>query len=713
MYSVVTAIRSALLKDRERWVLWAPVFIALGIGGYFQLEFEPPVWLGVVVTVFFMALSWWLRRFYRSGEMGAGIGALSLLILMALGFTAAQIRTQQVVAPVLQKNLSFATVQGQIRQVEHYPSGVRLTLENLQISKVEPHLLPKRIRIRIRGEQPKFEPGNWVKGRASLAPPGAPAIPDGFDFQRHAFFQQIGAFGFAMGTFQVTAKSGDAHEMNLPYWIAQLRDRVTSRILSGLASPEGGIAAALMTGEKRAVAEPILESLRNSGLAHLLAISGLHIGLVAGIVFSGIRMLLVVFPGVALRFPIKKWAAGVAIIAAFLYAMLAGATLPTQRAFLMAAIALVAVVMDRRGISLRSVAWAAVVVLLIQPESLLGASFQMSFAAAAALVAGYEIWASYRNKRLEHKTSTFLPRPVATVCTYVGGVCMTTIVASAATAPFALYHFNQFAEYSLFANLFAVPITALWVMPWAVIGFITMPFGLEPWALMPMGWGIEAIVWIAEMVSSWPGAVTRISSMPTWGIALLALAGSWLFIWRHRWRLLAIPCIAIGLLSVYVVPEVDLIVDGDARLFAVKTDSGHLYVSDPRKARRDRELWLRHFGLRSVVPIHLANLAKNQGQPLRCDLSACIYKKGDIRIVIVKTEAALYEDCWFADLLISLVPIRNRCPASLKIDRFDLWREGTYAISVRNGLIVLKSSSHGRGDRPWVLKRGSKKTGSL
>lgn len=228
--------------------------------------------------------------------------------------------------------------------------------------------------------------------------------------------------------------------------------------------------------------------MRDAGLAHLLAISGLHIGLVGGLLFFVVRLLLATSETLALRYPIKKWAALAAVAGSFGYLLVSGGTLPTQRAFLMLSLALLAVLIDRVAISMNLVAWAALVILMLVPESLLSVSFQMSFAAVVGLVAVYE------TAVLRHARGAGPAGPARRAGLYLGAVLLSTLVAGTATAPFALYHFNRFALYGVLANLIAVPLTALWIMPWAVVAFALMPFGLEAWALAPMGLGIEAVI---------------------------------------------------------------------------------------------------------------------------------------------------------------------------------------------------------------------------
>jgi competence protein ComEC len=264
--------------------------------------------------------------------------------------------------------------------------------------------------------------------------------------------------------------------------VGEMRQAVTERVLAGLSGQAGAVAAALLTGERGAIAKDVLAAMRDAGLAHLLAISGLHIGLFAGILFFVSRALLALWEPVALRYPIKKWAAAVALAGTAFYLLLSGATIPTQRAFLMGGLVIMAILLDRTGISMRSVAWAAVAVLLMQPESLLGASFQMSFAAVVALVAAFE-WYGLRRGRWTNDT------PPRRLLNYFAGVALATLIAGLATAPFAAYNFNLIADYGLAANLLAVPMTALWIMPWGVAALALMPFGLEAVALNPMGLG--------------------------------------------------------------------------------------------------------------------------------------------------------------------------------------------------------------------------------
>lgn len=693
-----------LALERHRWALWLPVLMGVGIVAYFGLAVEPPLWIGLVVAGASICAAWAFRR--RPVLLIAGLAASAL----SIGFLAAQARTASVAAPVLERSIGPTTVEGRIALMESRPKGLRLTLERPRIGGLGPQSTPHRIRVTVNGKQPEMLPGDWVRLRAKLSPPSPPAMPGGFDFQRWSYFRGIGGFGFTFG--QVTVIEANIIDKNDAQVALQtLRRSISGRVMaafddssstgssttSATNSAVPGVIVALMTGERGAIPKKLMDAFRDSGLAHLLAISGLHIGLVAGLLFVGLRAALALFGGsLVLAHPVKKWAAAAALAGAFAYAMIAGATVPTLRAFLMVGLVLTAVMLDRRGLSMRLVAFAATVIMLVQPETLLGASFQLSFAAVIALIAAYEALSDRR--RGQHY------RRRGKVWRYLGGVALTTLIAGAATAPFVVYHFNRLADYGLAANLLAVPITALWVMPWAVVAFVLMPLGLESLALVPMGWGIEAVIAVTTEVAGWPGAVTLVASMPDWGLGLVVFGGLWLCLWKQRWRLFGTAAIAVGVASLLLVAQPDVLIDAKGRLMAVKDRDGQLAVSSNMVNRFTRDIWLRS----AAQPASAAwpGTAKKSTTAMRCDDLGCLYKAGGRTVALVWKPAALAEDCRRADVIVSTVPVRGYCRGPLAvIDRFDLWRNGGHALWLEDGNVRIESVNSRRGQRPWVSRR--------
>ena len=472
--------------------------------------------------------------------------------------------------------------------------------------------------------------------------------------------------------------------------------RLSERIVTALPGSSGTIAAALMTGERGRIPEQKLEALRDAGLAHLLAISGLHIGLIAAGLFFSVRGLLALIPTLALDYPIKKWAALVALPGAFAYLMLVGATIPAQRAFLMTGLVLLAVLLDRRALSMRLVAWAALVTLLFSPESLLSVSFQMSFAAVTIMITAYE----GRRRFFRQSGSDFWS--LRSLAGYLAAIAATSALATAATAPFAIFHFNHLALYGVIANVIAVPVTAFWIMPAALLAFLMMPLGLEALPLWLMGQGIELVVATAEGVSGLPSAALTVPAMPLWGLVACVAGGPWLSIWLGPWRFLGAIPLAAGGLSIALLSKPDVLVSGDARLIAVHLESGAFWRSSRRVNRFDAEIWARRAGL------NFDELETPDAEELpRCDSQGCIFTNAGQKVALAATAGAVAEDCALVDMMISRVPIRRDCTQPLVIiDRFDLWREGAHAIWIGADRIVVKTVAESRGSRPWVILRG-------
>jgi competence protein ComEC len=341
-------LREALLAERDRWPLWLPVFFGAGIAGYFCATAEPAPWVGALAMAVLLV---GLVAARRSGALAAVILALAVT---AAGFAAAQWRTARIAAPVLETRLGPAPLEGRVRAVDRTANGHRLMLDHIRIEGLPPTELPEKIRLSVRGvSDPGLVPGQRVRLRAMLRPIASPSAPGGFDFQRYLYFAGVGAVGtgFAPVSVLPTPPGADPDEaLDWAIRIARLRATITQRVLAVLPGDVGAVAAALIAGDESKISSAMQQAYRDSGLAHLLSISGLHIAIVAGFVMFLLRAGLAAIEPVALRFPIKKWAALVALLAAGAYAVLAGWTVPTQRSFLMMALVLLALMIDRSGI---------------------------------------------------------------------------------------------------------------------------------------------------------------------------------------------------------------------------------------------------------------------------------------------------------------------------------------------------------------------------
>ncbi|MEX0694987.1 MAG: ComEC/Rec2 family competence protein, partial [Rhodospirillales bacterium] len=345
------------------------------------------------------------------------------------------------------------------------------------------------------------------------------------------------------------------------------------------------------------------------------------------------------------------------------------------------------------------VCWAAIVILLFRPESLVEPGFQMSFAAVTALIAAYA-WLS-RRRRLKPRSAE---RSTLGKCMgYLGSVLLTTVVAGAATAPFAVYHFQHVSVFGMITNAIAVPLAALWVMPAGIATLLAMPFGWDAAPLAVMCFGIDGILASADLFAGLPGAAADISAPPAWSLGLCTLAGLWLSLWQTRLRYYAVPVLALAFFSPNFGQAPDMIIDGDARTIAVNDGLSGLRTSNGRAARFEVATWQRRLGY-SGKPLPWQDSAEHMQGRLRCDANGCSVAIGSRHIAIALNETTLHEDCQRSDMLVAMVPVRGRCrPPWGIIDRFDLWRDGTHSIRFSDAGPVILTVNGERGARPWVI----------
>ena len=682
----MAALAAEAVAERERWPLLLPVMIGVGIGVYFALGVEPPWWSGAVAVLLAMAAAAATRR-----RPGLRLFALAAG-LVALGFAAAQFQTWRVVAPVLDERLGPVFVDGRVVAVDPLPAGERLVVAPYHVQHLMRGRLPALLRIKVTRGGGNVLPGDRISVRAILYPPPPPVMPGAYDFQRSAYFDRLGAVGFAVAAVQRRRDGADGPSR----WqlaLAALRSAMTQRITAALPGATGGIAAAIITGQTHAIPEADAAAFRDAGLAHILVIAGLHMGLVAGLAFFGLRALFALVPPIALRYPIKKWAAALALLVTFGYMLLSGATVSSRRSFVMTGLVMLAILVDRLQISARGLAYAAVAILLATPVSLAGPSFQMSFAAVGALIAFYET----NRERIGGWRQQ--AGPLGRLALYALGICLTTVVCTAATAPYTIFHFNRFAVYSVAANILAVPITGFWVMPWAMVSCLLMPLGLEAWGLEPMGWGIDLIVSVAHGVTSWPGAVVVLPAMPLGGLLLVTAGGLWLCIWRRRWRRWGFMPIAAGLGGLLLVRPPDLIVDaGGRQVAALATDGSYMISGRPRGLKI--ETWMRRGAVSAGEAFPRAGISRDGS--LSCDRAACLYHARGRSVALLRAVPRSGSTCPSADLVVSRSPLALCAAGPVVIDGSTLQRAGTHVVWLDPAGITTETVAAWRGERPWV-----------
>lgn len=430
--SVVASLLARLEAQQERCFFWVPVLLGIGIGFYFWLPHEPTLLAALAPFVIAVAVK---AASPRSALMTLVTGAL---LAVTLGFLLAKLRVEWVRAQVLSSQIT-TDLRGFVERVEpRARRGHRVTLRVIALGDERREAHPYRVRFTTNRQVAGLAPGNAIRLRGTLMPPPAPALPGGFDFARQAWFDGLGAVGYALSAPEPDAEAGPT-PVDLQLWAAveRVRQAIGRRITAALPGQPGAIANALITGERGGISEETNTAFRSSGLFHVLSISGLHMVIMAGSVFFLVRLCLAAVPNLALRYPIKKWAAIAATLAAFAYLLISGASFATVRPVVMISIMFLAVVLDRPALALRNVVLAALVILILFPESLFNIGFQMSFAAVVGLVAFYATLHQCGERELGARG------PYARLAMFFVGIVLSTLVASAAVAPFAAYHFHQ------------------------------------------------------------------------------------------------------------------------------------------------------------------------------------------------------------------------------------------------------------------------------
>jgi len=651
-----------------------PVILGTGILVYFAIPAEPSL-LALVITV--VGLSVVATRLKLQNKLYYFITALAVLLA---GMLTAQVATITKQTASLERQIT-TQMQGVVLGVDQSRRGAaRYLIKPIYVEKLIGKELPRRFRISAAAKHDRMLPGETITGLARLQPISGPVYPGGYDFSFFSWHQGMGGSDFFMGR---PVKADTSHKFD---WrdtflihVNRMRIGVEKRIIKAMPDDTGKIAVALVTGNKTHIPGDVQETLRKTGLAHILAISGLHMALVTLTIIWCIRFKLSFIPSLVLKYPIKKWAVCAGFISATGYLMLSGAGIATQRAWIMISVMLFAVLLDRRAITMRSVAISAVIILLINPESLLSPGFQMSFAAVAALVAGYEVSQPFWRHRAEFSSwfQKFTTGLMATIAT--------SVIAGAATAPFAAYHFNRLVAYGLPANVLATPVMGLWIMPMIILTAVLAPFGLASVGLVLLGVGIGYILFVADWIASLEGAAWSVPAGSSLALALIVFGGLWLVIWRGWLRSGALVLIFAGVALWGRGERPVLLVSEGAELVAGVTEYHELWVSRERKSGYSAETWLRRAGEGDV-----SQKGAFDRRHWECDKYQCSGTTGDdIAVVLVRnrSERRLIKACKAASIVIAprLFKPNKLEPSCTLIDRSILDRASSVAVTMRAG----------------------------
>jgi len=661
-----------------------PVAFGGGIAIYFTAAHEPVLSASLAAAAVLGAAAFLLRRsrFFAAAIMIAAIAA---------GFATATLRTARIAHAVLARPLYSVSLSGfvETRDIRERTDRFVLRVTSMDAPRLPAKL--KRVRLSVKkGTAPDV--GSFVELKARLLPPLAPLRPGSYDFSRDMFFQGIGASGFAMGAIKtVEAKEGGGFALRYAALMQGLRDAIDARIRTRLDGDERAIATALLTGRRDAITGPVNDAMFISGLGHVLSISGYHMAVVAGVVFFAVRALLALIPGLAVSAPIKKWSAAAALVAATFYLLLSGAEVATQRSFFMTAVVLIAVIVDRRAITFRTLAVAAMIVLVIAPEALVHPSFQMSFAATLGLVALVQIGMPRLFATPDHSAT-------ARVALWGGRELVTlllaSLVAGLATTPYAAFHFHRVTPYGVLANLAAMPVVSVLVMPMGLLGLAAMPFGLDGFFWWLMGIGIDWMIMVTQWVAGLPGAIGR---MAAFGVGPLILASCGIVLMgllRTPLRWSGAIVLAGSIIWALAGRPPDVLISGDGHTIAVRGKDGQFRIM-----RTAKDAFLLREWLAADADARLATDA-SLADGVSCDDAGCIAAMADGRFIAQALRPdALEDDCDRALLVVTTRPTPQNCAAAV-IDQARLRRQGALS---RSGDGFAVEAARPRGfDRTWA-----------
>jgi competence protein ComEC len=687
--------RRLFLQERDRWLLWIPAALGAGIATYFSLPFEPPLW-ALLATPVVAAIALFLRRFWTFFLLAA------VVLIFVLGFNAAQLETHMLMKPMLDRQIGPVGVTGRLIYTEVMPEGVRLTLKDLQIGHLTPEQTPAKIRIKLNNKSLADVPptGSIINLWAQVGPFSDPVMPGATDFRWQGYFKQIGGLGWSFSAIKLVDPAPETQSWRDRFNLMFERARITlsQHVYERLADCDGGgdvaaMTAARLNGEQSAISKPVIEAMRIAGLAHLLSTSGFHVTIMALLVYFPLRAMLALIPWVALRCPIKKWAAFGALLSATGYTLLVGSQAATLRSMIMTGIAMLAIIVDRRSAPMRLVILSAALVMLIEPDAMLGPSFQMSFAAVFCLIAFNEQAFAWTTGDTHNLGSQWL----RSVGHHFWVIMRTSLIATAATTPFAVYHFQTFSFYGFIANMIAIPMTSFWVMPCILMAYITVPFGLDGWFIDGAGAGIAVTIRIAEKVASWPYSIIYLPAMPPYVLVMIVLGGLWFCLWRKNWRYWGLVPVAIGAFYMFYTPQPDVMISSDGREWAAKLDDGRLAVSNLDHDAFSVDQWQQRLG--NIPTVDVFQLDPNEAQ-LRCDDAGCVYHHGSYVMAFPIMDVALLEDCEQADIVVAAVGVK-KCRSAYVLDEPEFWFHGAHTIRFYKNGIKIEAVRAKRGMRPW------------
>ncbi|WEX07143.1 ComEC/Rec2 family competence protein [Chelativorans sp. AA-79] len=706
------AVLGELARDGARGgaFLCLPVLLGLGAVIYYALPWEPEFpFLFALAAPLLLAV--WLLQ-----SRPAGLVCCGAVLAITAGVGAAKIETWRAATPVLGSDVT-TRITGRVAGIEYQASGrIRLIIDIVTTERPRLRYAPERVRLTARGVPAGLRPGDGVTGLVRLMSPSGPVRPGSYDFSFASYYSGIGAIGFFMKGPERAEIAGEApFTARLNRTLETVRLALAERIRSQIDGSKGEVAVAVITGYRSGIPEEVNEWLRRSGLAHILSISGLHMALVAVTVMFMLRAGSALFPGFSSRVPVKKYAAAAALAFCTLYLFISGAEVAAKRSYIMLAVMLAALIFDRAALTMRNVAIAALIIIALSPHEVVGPSFQMSFAATAALIAGYAVWSGRRSGRASAAppNGSLVHRAGRMALGFVIGLAATSLIAGTATALYGIWHFQRATPLALPANLAAMPFVSTIAMPAAVLAMVAMPFGLDGFFLKIMAHAIAAVIAVAKWFSD-RTPIDAVGLIPLPALLALTAALVILVISTTRLRLLALPFLAIGIGLLMTRELPDIFISEDARLVGVGGEGGVIAVNRNRPNGFTMEDWTRSLNAERVLkPVTAgAPVGGLPGNAFSCGDGLCVaqHQSGAVIAHAESPEVARIACATATLIVIDDATAGNPCGANraVVITKRELARRGSAVVDIRRGEAALRADitfAIEEPYRPWHAHR--------
>lgn len=599
-----------LNNEKTQLPCWIPVFITIGILIGFHINPISHWILYLIISLTIIARLFCYNIFISF--------FLVLSCSLTIGILSIDLRIKKVESPIIPFDNKFTKVIAKIENITPLDHGYRILLSNIHIKNLLKEQTPYKIRLTVKTPISNIKIGNIVKFSAILNKPMKPYLENSYDFAKDAYFKQIGAVGYSVSEFKVIGHK----DSNIKNRLNNLRNNIQAAVNKAIGSYYGSIATALMLNEYSNIDKEVLKNLRATGLAHILSVSGMHLSLVAAIFFFSSRFIINLFEPIALRIHCKKIAAFISLLGSFSYLLISGMEVAAIRSFIMTSMIIIAIIIDRLSSPMRALAFAASIILIYSPENIIHPSFQMSFSAVLALIACFEIFSKLKFSFPEFNL-------IQRLLFYLFSLSLASLVAGLATSPFAIYHFSQSSNYSILANLLAVPITSFWLMPCVIITFFLYPLNLEYLSLNLMKIGIDLMLKIASYIANLNHSVSLFAKITDINLLIIAFGMLWLCIWISKIRFIGIIIIIIGIISQSFTKRADIFIDWNDKIIAVLDKNNNLIFLTKALNRFKKQLLINQLGVKSTF-----NLEEYNSKEISCSKQICLFNKNDYQVEI-------------------------------------------------------------------------------